>query len=137
MGVFMKVYFSTTSSDIERARELMHVLIVHGHEITHDWTAGFEREAEMSDRELTERADADIDAVHRADVVVVYMQPKMEHQMTGAAIEMGAAFALDKPVVVVEDEAEFRHFFQYHPMVTRVASMDWALRFIEELASNR
>ena len=129
----MKVYFSTTSSDLERARELMEVLVYAGHEITYDWTQGFEREPEMSDREMTERADADIDGVHRADAVVVAMHPKMEEQMTGAAIEIGAAFALDKPVIVVEDIAEFRHFFQYHPMVTRVSSMDWALRMLDEM----
>jgi len=123
----MKVYLSTTSSDIPKARSLMQAVRDSGHAVTVDWTEGFENEPEMRVAELQHRADMDIVGVLAADVVVIYMQPKMKTHMTGAAIEMGAAFGVNLPVIVVEQEATFDHFFKHHPLVTKVGT--WAEAF--------
>jgi nucleoside 2-deoxyribosyltransferase len=98
-----------------------------GHTITYDWTEGFDREPEMTEAELTARAIYDIDGVRQADAVIVYMQPKMHTAMTGAAIETGAALVLRTPVIVVEEEVTFDHFFQHHTAITKVPTMQTAL----------
>ena len=83
----MRIYFSTTSSDIPKARALIQQVREAGHTITYDWTEGFDREAEMDKTELAVRAQADIQGVQDADAVIVYMQPSMATKMTGAAVE--------------------------------------------------
>jgi hypothetical protein len=124
----MRIYFSTTSSDIPKARTLMRRITDAGHTITFDWTIGREDEHTMSEAELTARAIYDIDGVRTADLVIVYMQPKMADKgMTGAAIEMGAALVMRTPVVVVEEEAAFDHFFKHHTAITKVPTMQDAL----------
>lgn len=123
----MKVYLSTTSSNLPKARALMQRIRRAGHTITYDWTKGFERERQMGLLELGDRAEADIEGVRSADIVIVYMQPKMADKMTGAAVEIGAALALGKPLAIIEEEATFGHFFRNHRDIALISSMDEVL----------
>ena len=129
----MKVYFSTTSRDLDKARALMQRIRDAGHTITFDWTEGIDFEEHMSGAELSARAEADIEGVRQADIVAVYMQPKMERKMTGAAIEIGAAYALHTPVAVIEEGARFAHFFKYHPSVIEMPTFQAFLQHLEDL----
>ena len=128
----MRIYFSTTSHDIPKAQALMERIREAGHTITHDWTEGIAFEEHMSGVELSSRAEADIEGVRTADLVVVYMQPKMTTNMTGAAIEMGAAYACRTPVVVIEEEARFTHFFKYHPTVIPLPTFQAFLEYLAQ-----
>ena len=66
----------------------------------------------------------DIQDVVRADCVLVYGQPG--EKLRGALVEAGAGIATGKHVVVVGNNPDFGSW-QYHPLVTRVPSLDEAL----------
>ena len=122
----MSVYVSTSSKRIERAREVIAYLKAKGFRITHDWTVGFDDEASYTDEELSRRAAADVRGARAADFVIVIMLKEMSI-MTGAAVEIGAALAVGTPVVIVEEEIPFEHFFKHHENIVRVPSLEAAL----------
>ena len=117
----MKVYLACSSSDLEIARMAMDALREAGHEITFDWTDMFEKaETEGKPVVLAERATADIQGVVDADVLVFYMTPSMK--TVGCFIEIGAALAGPKPVLVCRECSDFDHFFYNHPWVYKVST---------------
>lgn len=100
----MKIYVAGWSAEHELASHFIERLRSAGHEITHDWTEDVRRaraDGHETDRTLTpvQRATcatADLDAVVRCDMFWQLVSPRG----IGQWVELGAALALDKQVVV-------------------------------------
>lgn len=93
-------YVASKFEDAALTRVVQDYLIEHSFSITHDWTKEFYKEDDrenVCDRDTYERrcASADIRGVRAARVLVVIPHPFMK----GGYIEVGAALALDIPVV--------------------------------------
>jgi hypothetical protein len=127
-----RIYVSTTSSRLERAAEVMAEARYRGHTITYDWVEGMAGAASMDEAELARRAQEDIDGVGAAHYVVVIMLREMKYGMVGTSIEIGAALACRRPVIVVEEERIFPHFFGAHPLVHPVGDLEDAFELIEQ-----
>jgi len=131
----MNVYLSARSSDLAKARAAMERLHCAGHTITHDWTRPVElHEAEPgNDETLAACGRADIEGVIAAEVVVVLINSP-HGPGTGAAVEMGAAFATGRSVILVETHgpvgAWARHPFRLMASA-RVESLKDALVFLK------
>jgi nucleoside 2-deoxyribosyltransferase len=117
----MKIYVAGTSKRPELANEVMQRLQDEGHEVTFDWTIDIPNEDSMDAEELSQRASASIEAVRKADALVLLMTKEM--RSVGAMIEVGVALGNGKNVLVAELEQGFSHFFSYHPQVWRAHSV--------------
>jgi hypothetical protein len=98
----MRVYVAASSKQLDRARMWMAALRAMGHTISHDWTASIEERGEANPPDATrdecwDWAIDDFAGIDTADVVWVLM-PTTEG--FGAAVELGYALALRKPVIV-------------------------------------
>lgn len=97
----MKVYVASAFDDHARTRAAQKALRDAGITITHDWTQYVEvyptDDAPDADRAV--HAKEDLDGVRAADVVLV-LTPEDKSRGAGVWIEMGAALALDIPVVI-------------------------------------
>lgn len=87
----MNFYISTGWQDRQRARTLAGILTSWGHKQTYDWT----HTDELGTLRFPEIAETEIDAVARADVLIVLLPGER-----GTHTELGAALALDKPVIL-------------------------------------
>jgi len=70
----------------------------------------------------------DLEDVARADALVVYAESG-EH-LCGALVEVGAALALGKHVVLVGEHPDWGTW-QYHPLVHKVLTVDAAEQILE------
>lgn len=93
----MKVYIAGGSPEREQVRSMMSALRARGVEITYDWTQSVGYSRFMVPAERRKQARLDIEGVRAADVVWI-MAP--EKKSEGSAVEMGAALALRKRVIV-------------------------------------
>ncbi len=125
------VFVATTSKRLKRARSAMNYFRHAGCTIAFDWAKDIEEERGMSKFQLSERALKDIHGVQKATVLVVIMLKEMETSMTGASIEMGAAFGSDIPVIIVEEEVPYVHFYRNHPGVNVCRFINNALDLIK------
>lgn len=97
----MNVYVASAFQDFERTRAAHKALRDAGITVTHDWTQYVERypNDDAPDAEKPVHAKEDVDGVRSADVVLV-LTPEDKTRGAGVWIEMGAALALDIPVVI-------------------------------------
>jgi hypothetical protein len=115
----MRVYLASGLQNIERARQVRDWIAAAGHTITYDWMAhgpAGDRGAEY----LTAIADRELQGVKDADCVVVLLPGGR-----GTHAELGAALALNKSVLVWDEEAtrwvvhNGTCAFYWHPRVVR------------------
>lgn len=94
----MKAYVGSSLSNWQAARSAMSALRSLGHEIVHDWTIGAERFylGDHSEK-ASDIAKACIDGVKACDFA--FFLPTIEIAMQGMWAELGAAEALEKPVI--------------------------------------
>jgi len=135
-GLGIRVYVATGFERASTAFWYGRRLQALGCEWTYDWTeralerAGLGNEApEVSIDELRELGEAELDAVCRADVVLVLLPGGR-----GTHVEMGAALALGKRIVLLPEQVGpgtlgelFPCPFYRHPAVEVVAGPDEAI----------
>src|SRR5260221_5839328 len=63
----------------------------------------------------------DMQDVAKADLVLVYAEP--EDKLRGALVEVGAALATGKKVIVIGEHEDYGTW-QFHPNVIRIARLD-------------
>jgi len=108
----MKFYIATGYENKVEHNRVRDLLVGDGHEITYDWTI---MEAGVTDFPIQRAiAKAEIQGVIDADFLIVLLPGKF-----GTHAELGAALALDKPVILC-GEMEGECIFHAHPHVTRI-----------------
>lgn len=112
----MKIYIATKWEELHRAREVMFQVLKAGHTITYDWTV-VEGLSPM-------QATLDMNGVLDCDVFLFLAEKQLNYK--GALVELGAAIATNKKVIVVGDGADTCLFVQ-HPAVIKVQTVDEAL----------
>lgn len=135
----MRIYVAAKGEEYLRARAFMKrwedLELARGRAmaITYDWTADIERhEAKPFTKEqLRESANADIDAACAADAVVVLYHPRLR----GGLVEMGAAIALEVPVVVVGCPPDEQCIF--YSLIANVDTEDEAIAKLVEWNTER
>lgn len=112
----MKIYVASPWEQRDGARSLMRSLENAGHEITLDWTSHemFEWRGDAEKRAIAAGwAEADIFAVSRCDVLVLYLDGA-EKIGTGSSCELGAALVLNKPVFMYGKQMQPESPFLQH-----------------------
>ena len=132
----MKVYVASAAGHWPAAYNVILALDGHGHTITHDWTADIRNgiynvPGKLTDAQMHGLADADIVAVQEADAVVLLYRAGMR----GAWCEVGAALALGKPVIVLDDEDKITDdaapcVFLYHSLADRQRTITGVLALL-------
>ena len=117
----MRIYVATKFTNMQRASVVMRELEKAGHTITHDWTV-----PEHNTRSRIQCATDDLEGVKSADAVVLLRVDGMR----GAWIEVGAALAQKKLVIVLDYDGE--PVFLELPQVYKAKSIEDVIR---ELAS--
>lgn len=116
----MKVYVAGKFEDRENIRSIYHILKQYGHTIALDWT---NHEHPKSDKEQEQWAIADIEGVKQCDTLIAIFSK--DYRYRGALIEVGAALALGKPVIIIGSN-ENSSTLLHHPLVTKLDSItDW------------
>lgn len=107
------VYVAGPSREIERSEHVMARLRASGLQITYDWAAAVRRiegrGTALTDAEQEREAHADLAGVASADVVVVLAPTD---GISGCWVEMGAALALCRPVILSLGECPVRMVFE-------------------------
>lgn len=162
MSGFRGVYVAGASAEIARAERVIRLLTESGVAVTFDWPAHMRRVEGTSTtltREIAEQsADADLDGVKRASVVLLLEPGTFEYvyiarhggdeyrdqqiTTTGAWSELGAALALGIPVVVARPPAprhdDPREPFAHNIFLARAALVcaddDAAIRAVVRMA---
>ena len=106
----MNFYVATKWEDRGSAKVLMDALVKRGHHITYDWT--------VQEQELPQQAIADLQGVFSADYLVVLAEHHRPYR--GVYVELGAALACGRPVLLVGDGLDECLFIR-HPLVSKVA----------------
>ena len=114
----MNIFVSGKVGEEQSIRTVMDFLRSHGHHVTFDWTAiphlkPYEENPVLS----AKAAELEIKGVQSADVVIV-----LAHERgVGLFVELGAALALGKPVIV-KSQHPAPTMFLFHPLVRMVSS---------------
>lgn len=94
----MKVY--VTGSTLE-SRKVQAVVAQLGHTVPFDWTAFVHVDTDATPDDLARLSRLSMTAINEADLVTaVFADPTCPHRDTFA--ELGAAIALQKPVIIVD-----------------------------------
>ena len=122
----MKFYLASTLSNAKAARDIANYLIWKGWEQTYDWT---EHGAVSGDkREVLEYvASKELDGVLAASMVFLLLPGKR-----GSHVELGAALAARKPVIILSPSAEHLDdcgvtcsFYWHTGIADRIIEPDW------------
>jgi len=113
-----RFYLSTRKNSSARAEALLEALKASGWQRTFDWTDW----GNIGSARYAELASAEIAAVKEADVLVVLLPGGF-----GTHVEIGAALALKKPVIIHAPDHEtletpYACIFHYHPQVKLIVS---------------
>lgn len=95
------IYIASTLSNAPRVQRLRDQLAKYGIGLTYDWTAHNDGMAYVPDsmpEEKQQTALREVDGVRRARAVLVIMPGRM-----GTHFEFGMAWALEKPIVWLDD----------------------------------
>jgi hypothetical protein len=107
------VYVAGPSREIGRCEQVMARIRASGVRITHDWAAAVRRieglGTAISDPEQEQEAISDLAGVASADALVV-LAP--QNGISGCWVEMGAALALCRPVILSLGECPVRMVFE-------------------------
>ena len=127
----MKVFVSGKIGTEQHPERLMRQLEAAGHTITFDWTTiDHLRPYEKNGPASAKAATLELAGVAAADVLIV-----LSHERgAGMFVELGAALALGKPVVLVERPPS-RTMFSFHPLVRRVSSVNEVLPELRRLSA--
>ena len=87
----MKIYVATKYEEAPRARQVMGLLIAHGHTITYNWT--------WNEQSSSEQAHKDMQGVLDADALVLIIEKDLQYK--GALVEVGIALGKGIPVYVI------------------------------------
>lgn len=87
------VYVSGSIRDIEQVRQVQNEFTENGWEIAHDWT---QYAGDKFGPDAEDEAALQLNAVGDCDVFVLVEHPKLK----AGWMELGAAIALDKPIVI-------------------------------------
>jgi nucleoside 2-deoxyribosyltransferase len=120
-----KVYIGTSLLNAERARQVKKRLESLGIEITYDWTTHGQvhEEEELAKIGLMEKQ-----GVAEADLFLMIFPSR-----TGSHFEMGLAYGLNIPIVLLmETEQELKSFY-YLPGIRRTKTEDAAIGAITEI----
>lgn len=128
----MNIYVFGKKEQLTQIRYLQAELRQAGHFITFDWTVVvgyFQLSKDVITAEIDRNnAVCDIEGIKVADCVVGYVPDKLPFR--GAYVELGAAIALGKPVLLIGhgmDECVFVH----HPLVKIFDKMSEVIEFIK------
>jgi nucleoside 2-deoxyribosyltransferase len=125
----VRIYVAGPWVDREQVIPIAKQLENIGHVITHEW---WKYDGESQNNEppsfLAQCAQADVDGVKTADVVIVYNSSKSE----GKSVEQGIAIANNKPIVCITpgDIKPSSNIFHYLPNYQHVKSVEAALEVI-------
>lgn len=120
----MKLYIAGKWSEREEIKKIMEMFELRGHIITVDWTN------HIHSTKSKEYAIEDIQGVKDCDVLIAYMKtPGIFYK--GCWVEIGAALALDKRVIIIGHEVS--SVFLGHPNIHVFNSKEEALSFIDSL----
>lgn len=123
----MNVFVSGKIGSEQDPAEFMRLLESRGHTITFDWTRiPHLRPYEENALQAQEAAILELDGVKAASVLVLLMHERG----VGMFVEMGAALAFGKPVIVVA-EPPARSMFLMHPQVKIVGTQEEALDIVD------
>lgn len=128
----MRVYVAGASAELERARSAMRDLRGYGCEITFDWTQAVEKfgslGAVLSEEEKAQCARNDLDGVRAAEVVL-FLTPEDKALTLGMWVELGAALALGKTLVLTGPSRNATIFCNLSPhrFVTDRAGVLWVM----------
>jgi nucleoside 2-deoxyribosyltransferase len=127
-----RFYLSTRLDRIALAAPLLRTLAARGWERTFDWDG----QDISTPGELADLAVAELTGIREADVFIVLLPGGR-----GTHIEIGAALALGKPVILYAPDREtlvepYRCAFYYHPgvklIVSEVLDVDAILAFLTD-----
>jgi nucleoside 2-deoxyribosyltransferase-like protein len=126
----MRVFISGKVGQEDDTQAVMSALTALGHVVTFDWTSiAHLRPYEVNREDSSRAAVEELAGVQSADVLVL-----LSHERgVGMFVELGAALALNKPVLVLT-RGPMRTMFLAHPLVTTVIAVDDLLAKIDELA---
>lgn len=116
----MRIYVAGKWQDREDVRIWHNQLRARGHEITCDWTS-HEYPGEGQEHLLTDYALADIKGVQDCDVLIALFE--VEYAYRGAFVEIGAALALGKRILILGHAGD-SCIFMNHPLV-RIFDNAW------------
>lgn len=134
-----RVYVAGKFADKDVVRDAQKLFKEAGHAITYDWTEHGSSIENKSAAEFAQDAEADVQGVLHADIVVAIMNdPKYPY--VGTFGELCMALALMKRIFVVtnyltHDPANVgfhKRCFYHHPSVTKVASIKDVLAAIND-----
>lgn len=104
----MKIYVASTLSNYTRVRKIYDWIISNGLTVSFDWTAFAEEiidhpPAKLTEQELRKRGQLEIAGVHNCDILLL-----IEPANKGSYTEFGYAKALNKPIIVLNDQEPCR-----------------------------
>lgn len=105
----MKFYVASKFENVERVREVMRTLEIHGHTLTCDWTESTE--------DSIVGAEKDIHGVQRADFLVGVFETPLKY--VGSLMEVGMAIGMGIPIVILGSQLD-GSIFMHLPFVFRV-----------------
>ena len=141
----LKIYVAGRFQDAKKISGVISELEEIGYNVTHNWT-NVDPTKTYTNEELGLHAEADIEGVRKAEVLVVYMD-NQEHPYIGTASEFGAAIALKIPIIIYNPNPDsdfkhkyncfywhksIRHFQEWSTVISELAALDSVLR--EELS---
>lgn len=127
----MKIYVASGLENVENARSLCTRLKIADHTITYEWMK-HGAVWDKGERVVRDVATQEMSGVRHADVVVVLLPGGR-----GTHVELGAALALGKPVIIVSDPpltiCKETCAFHWLSGIIRVKSQDEMLAALEGL----
>jgi Nucleoside 2-deoxyribosyltransferase len=118
----MKIYIAGKWEEHDVINKYATLLEDEGHTISFPWFR-----LHLGDTPYPQAASEDIDGVASAHACIFIFERELPY--SGAMVELGAALALHKQVIIVGAAAQ-RTIFTSHPLVTRVHSFDEALELV-------
>lgn len=126
-----KIYVAGRFTEKDAVKAVMRLLEEAGHEITHDWT--YETVEGLTGNAVLDvfqgAADDDMKGVIDCDAFVLLHNDTCK----GALVELGAALAWDKVVIIIGGRVENAPIFYWHTDVQHVADVPEALTLLGTL----
>lgn len=130
----MKVYVATSYKNRRKAREAIKMLTAAGHKVTEDWTRKDKcaqlvvgkRMSHARFRRVAYRAIKDLNGVMKCDALVMLTKTSGR----GMYVELGAALAAEKLVILVTKPRHLNCIFYFMPNIIMVRTMREALEVL-------
>jgi|SRR5215475_2284730 len=127
-----RVYLASFYADQQRMREYRDILQAYNITVTSTWIDQAETETlpNLSKKKMIEFADRDFREIRNAHWLVLF--DDSDNPSRGKYIEVGYAFALGIPIIVV---GEMRSLFYYRVAARRIDSFEHLLKRLPEWRS--